>query len=163
MPKAGDLKRGDVIDINGTPHAVKTIEAKSPSSRGASTLYKIRFTNLCSGQKLDDSFKGDDFLKEADCIRTQVQFSYIDGDAYVFMNTDDYSQYELNRADIEEQVGYLYEGLEGITALIMDDKILGIQLPQSVTLTITETTPGVKGATASARTKPARLSSGIEV
>lgn len=51
MPKAGDLKRGDIIDINGVPHAVKLVESRSPSSRGASTLYKILFNNLKTGQK----------------------------------------------------------------------------------------------------------------
>jgi len=60
MPKASELKRGMVVEINGIPHSVKTIEAKSPSSRGASTLYKIRYTNLQSGQKLDESHKSDD-------------------------------------------------------------------------------------------------------
>ncbi|MES9967056.1 MAG: elongation factor P-like protein YeiP, partial [Sedimenticola sp.] len=55
MPKASELKRGTVVEINGAPHAVKQVEAKSPSSRGASTLYKVRFTNLQSGQKLDES------------------------------------------------------------------------------------------------------------
>ena len=95
MPKASDLKRGDVVDINGTPHSVKSVDAKSPSSRGASTLYKIRFTNLRTGQKLDESFKGDSMLVQIDCVRTDVQYSYMDGDEHVFMNTDDYSQYIL--------------------------------------------------------------------
>lgn len=163
MPKASELKRGVIVEINGVPHAVKQLEVKSPSSRGASTLYKVRFTNLKTGQKLDDSFKGDDFLKEADCQRVQVQYSYLDGDTYMFMDTEDYTQYGLNREDIEDQVGYISEGLEGITALLVDGQILGIELPQSVNLTIVETAPGIKGATATGRTKPAILSTGLEV
>ena len=163
MPKASDLKRGMVIDINGVPHAVKQLDAKSPSSRGASTLYKVRFTNLQSGQKLDESYKGDDFLKEADCVRVNVQFSYVDGDSYAFMNTEDFSQYELLGSDLEGQIEYLTEGLEGITALILDGSIISIELPQSVNLEIIETAPGIKGASASARTKPAKLSTGLEV
>jgi len=163
VPKASELKRGVIVEINGVPHAVKQLEVKSPSSRGASTLYKVRFTNLKTGQKLDDSFKGDDFLKEADCQRVQVQYSYLDGDTYMFMDTEDYTQYGLNREDIEDQVGYISEGLEGITALLVDGQILGIELPQSVNLTIVETAPGIKGATATGRTKPAILSTGLEV
>ena len=163
MPKACDLKRGMVVDINGMPHVVKQVEAKSPSSRGASTLYKIRFNNLQSGQKLDQSYKGDDFLKDADCLRTQVQYSYKDGDVYTFMNMEDYSQYSLNEVDLAEQLGYLSEGLEGIIALLVDGNILAIELPQSVTLEIIETAPGIKGATATGRTKPATLSTGLEV
>ncbi len=163
MPKACDLKRGMVVDINGMPHAVKQVEAKSPSSRGASTLYKIRFNNLQTGQKLDESYKGDDFLKEADCLRTQVQYSYKDGDIYTFMNMDDYTQYSLNEDDLAGQLGYLKEGLEGIVALLVDGNILAIELPQSVSLEITDTTPGIKGATATGRTKPATVSTGLDV
>lgn len=163
MPKACDLKRGVVVEINGVPHAVKQVEAKSPSSRGASTLYKVRFTNLQTRQKLDESYKGDDFLKEADCLRTQVQYSYHDGGLFTFMDLEDYSQYSLNRDDLEGQVEYLTEGLEGITALIVDGNILGVELPQSVMLEIADTTPGIKGATATGRTKPAQLSTGLEV
>jgi len=163
VPKASELKRGMVVEINDMPYAVKQVESKSPSSRGAATLYKIRFTNLKTGQKLDESFKGEDFLKQADCLRAQVQFSYVDGDSYTFMNMEDYSQYSLNRNELEGQIEYLSEGLEGISALLMDGEILGIELPQSVVLTVVDTTPATKGATATGRTKPATLNSGLEI
>lgn len=163
MPKACELKRGVIVEINGAPHAVKQVEAKSPSSRGAATLYKIRFTNLQTHQKLDESYKGDDLLKSIDCLRPQVQYSYLDGDLFTFMDMEDYSQYAINREDIEDQVDYLTEGLEGITALIVEGNLLGIELPQSVSLTITDTAPGIKGATATGRTKPAILTTGLEI
>ena len=163
MPKASELKRGMVVEVNGAPHIVKQVEAKSPSSRGAATLYKVRFNNLQTKQKLDESYKGDDFLKDADCLRTEVQYSYFDGEAYTFMNMDDFSQYGLNAEDLEGQLEYLTEGLEGITALLVDGAIQGIELPQSVVLTITETAPGIKGASATGRTKPATLNTGAEV
>lgn len=163
MAKAGDLKRGMVVEINGIPHAVKHVDVKSPSSRGAATLYKIRFTNLKTGQKLDESLKGDDFFKDADLVRAKVQFSYIDGDNYIFMNSEDYTQYTLGREDLEDQIGYLTEGLEGIVALLVDDAPLGLELPSSVQLEIIETAPAIKGATASGRTKTARLTTGIEI
>jgi len=163
VPKACDLKRGMVVDINGAPHAVKEVESKSPSSRGAVTLYKVRFTNLVTGQKLDDSFRGDDFLKDIDCERRQVQFSYVEGDLYTFMDMEDYSQYSLNAEDLEGQVEYLTDGLEGILALLVDGKILGIELPASVVMAIEETAPAIKGATAASRTKTARFATGLEV
>ena len=163
MPKACDLKRGRVVEIGGAPHAIKQVEAKSPSSRGAATLYKVRFANLLTGQKLDESYKGDDLLREADCQRVGVQFSYQDGDAYYFMNSEDYTQYGLNREDLEGQLEYITDGLEGIVALVSDGNILAIELPQSVNMAIVETAPGIKGATATGRTKPAKLASGLEV
>lgn len=163
MPKASDLKRGMIIDIDGTPHIIKQLEAKSPSSRGAATLYKVRFNNLQTHQKLDASFKGDDLLKEADCIRAPVQYSYLDGNIYYFMNMEDFSQYGLNREQIEDQVPYLVEQLEGIIALIMDDKLVGIELPQSVSLVIEETPPPITGSSATNRSKTATLSTGLEI
>lgn len=163
MPKASDLKKGDVVDIDGAPHIVKTLEARSPSARGAATLYKIRFDNLVTRQKRDESLKGDDMLAPADCERMQLQFSYIDGDMYVFMNTEDYAQYQLSTSDLEGQLNYLCDGLDGITGLVVEGNLVAIDLPQSVELEITETAPGIKGASASARTKPATLSTGLVV
>ena len=163
MAKASDLKRGMVVEINGVPHIVKNVDVKSPSSRGASTLYKIRFNNVQTGQKLDESLKGDDFFKDVDLIRAKVQFSYIDDENYIFMNTEDFSQYSLSKDELDEQVNYLSEGLEGIIALLVDDEVLGIELPAAVVLEVLETPPAIKGATASSRTKPARLSTGAEI
>lgn len=163
MAKASDLKRGMVLEINGVPHAIKQVEAKSPSSRGGVTMYKIRFTNLKTGQKLDEAYKGDDFLKEADYVRAKAQFSYKDGDTYFFMNTEDYTQYSLDADAIEDKIEYLTDGLDGIIALLVDDEIFGIELPSSVVMEIVETAPMIKGATASGRTKTARLPTGLEV
>ncbi len=163
MPKASDLKKGMVVEINGVPHAVKQLEAKSPSSRGASTIYKVRFTNLLSKQKLDESYKGDDLLQEADCMRVPIQFSYLDGDNTIFMNSEDYSLYEVSTSELEDQLGYITEATEGMVALLMDDKLLSVELPQSVNMEIIETPPAIKGASASARTKPAKLTTGLEV
>lgn len=163
MPKASDLKRGQVVEINNAPYVVKKIDVRSPSSRGANTLYKVRFNALQSGQKLEETYKGEDMLKDVDLLKRQVQYSYNEGDIYTFMDVEDYTQYSLNRDEMEDELPYLTDGLEGLLALIIDDKVLGIELPQAVNLTIEDTTPALKGATATARTKPARLVSGLEI
>lgn len=163
MLKASDLKKGLVVEVNGIPHTVKQIEVRNPTSRGATTLYKVRLNNLKTGQKLDETFKGDDMLKEAECVRAKVQYSYVDGDSYIFMDTEDYSQYTLSAEDLEGKVEYLTEGLEGIVALLIDDVPLNIELPSSVSLEIVETPPNIKGASASGRTKTARLTTGLEI
>ena len=163
MPKASELKKGDVIDIGGAPHIASHIESRSPSARGSSTLYKVRFHNLITGHKLDETYKGDVFLTEAQCERVGVQFSYVDGEQHIFMNTSNYAQYGLNSDAIEDQLYYLSEGLEGITALLVEDRIVAIDLPQSVVMEIVDTTPGIKGATATARSKPATLTTGLVV
>jgi elongation factor P len=163
VAKASELKKGMVVDINGIPHIVKDIEVRNPSSRGAATLYKVRFNNLKTGQKLDESLKGDDFFKAADFVRAKAQFSYKDGDNYVFMNNEDYSQYSLSSDDLEDQIGYLIDGLDGISALLVDDEAIGIELPSSVVMEILETAPPMKGSSVTGRTKTARLTTGIEI
>ncbi len=163
VPKANELKRGMVVEINDQPHVVKNVEVRNPSSRGASTLYKIRFTHLKTKQKLDETLKGDDLLKEADSVKATIQYSYQDGDDYVFMNMDDYEQYILNKNDIEDQLGYLTEGLEGLTGILLDGVLITIELPGTVELEIVETAPGMKGASATSRTKPAFMTTGLEV
>ncbi len=163
MPKASDLKQGSAIEINGEPYAVKTIEVRNPTSRGASTLYKIRFIHMKTKQKLDESYKGDDFLKEADCTKTMVQYSYKDGESYTFMNLETFEQYTLGADDLEGQIHYLTEGLEGIIILLLDDAPLGIELPTAISMEIIETPPAMKGASATNRTKPAKLPTGLEV
>ena len=163
MPKASDLKQSSIVEINGEPYGVKKIEVRNPTSRGASTLYKIRFAHMKTKQKLDESYKGDDFLKEADCIKVNAQYSYKESDNYTFMNTETYEQYTLNEEDLNAQVKYLTEGLEGIIVLLFDDAPLGIELPNAIHLDIVETPPAMKGASATNRTKPAQLTTGLEV
>ncbi|MDA1075490.1 MAG: elongation factor P-like protein YeiP [Proteobacteria bacterium] len=163
MPKASELKKGQVVDIDGAPHIVRQVEARSPSSRGAVTLYKVRFNNLINGQKRDESLKGDDMFHESDCIRSTVQFSYVDGEDYVFMDTEDYTQFSLPASDLVDERNFLTEGLGGIVALHTDGQLLSVTLPTIVDLVITETAPSIKGATAAGRTKTAVLSTGYEV
>lgn len=163
MPRANELKNGMVIDIGGIPHVVKQIEVKSPSARGAATLYHIRYNNMQTGNKLDETYKGDDLLKEADCERVPVQFSYEDGDNWVFMNSEDFTQYEIPLDDMADDKGYITPDMQGLQALIMDGKLLTLILPASVELEVVETPPSMKGASATSRTKPAKLSTGLEV
>lgn len=163
MPKANELKQGTAIEINGEPYVVKKIEVRNPTSRGATTLYKVRFAHMKTKQKLDETYKSDDMLKAADCSRVNVQYSYQDGDTYYFMNSETYEQYSLSAEDLEGQIEYLSEGLEGLIMLLMDDSALGIQLPTTISLQIVETPPAMKGASATNRTKPAKLTTGLEI
>ena len=113
--------------------------------------------------RLHESFKGEDFLRDADCLRVQVQYSYRDGDDFCFMNLDDYSQYTLPATELTDESQLMIEGLEGIYALLIDGAIAGIELPQFVELEITEFDSAIKSASATNRTKPATLSSGLVI
>lgn len=163
MPKASEIKKGSIVELDGQPHIARQVEVKSPSSRSGTTLYKIRFVNLQTQQKTDLSCKGEESFNSIDFVRREVQFCFRDADGYTFMDNEDYSQYTLAAPELEEQAGYLTEGLSGLIALLVEDRLVGIELPQSVNLEIVDTAPGIKGASATGRTKPARLSSGIEI
>ncbi len=163
MPKASELKKGMIVEIDGAPHIVRQVEAKSPSSRGAATLYKVRFNNMLTQQKLDGSYKGEDLLSPVDCQRVDVQYSYLDGDIYYFMNSEDYSQYGLDADRLQDQIPYLVEQQEDIIALLVDGELVGIELPQSVNLEIIDTPPPITGSSATNRSKTARLNTGLEV
>ena len=163
MPKASDLKRGGVVGINGQPYIVQNIDVKAPSSRGANTLYKVRFNHAKTRQKLDETYKGEDQLDDIDLERCQCSFSYKDGEQFVFMDDEDYSQYTLAEDDLGDQALYITDGLSGLMALLVEGQVIAVELPQSVVLEIVETAPGIKGASASARTKPATCSTGLVI
>ncbi|MBR4189462.1 MAG: elongation factor P-like protein YeiP [Kiritimatiellae bacterium] len=159
--KACDLAKGTVVELNGDPHIVEQLRTQTPSARGAATLYKVRFRNLRTRAKLDQTYKGDDALKECEFDTRKVEFSYSEGDRFTFMDQEDYSQYELMRDELGDATDYLIDGTEGIKALFKDGKLLGIQMPDSVDLEITECAPSMRGASVTARTKAATLETGL--
>jgi elongation factor P len=163
MLKASNLKKGSVVAINQQIYMVKHIDVKTPSARGALTLYKVRLMNVQNGQKLDQSFKGNDMLEDVELSRRPVQYIFKEGSLYTFMDSEDYNQYTLGEETIEDQSVWLTDNLEGITALLNDGSIISIELPQSIHLDITDTSPAIKGATVTGRTKSATLSNGVVV
>lgn len=163
MPKASEVKKGEVILLNQQMLQVKNIEVQSPSARGAATLYKMKFRNIQTGNKAEERFKGDDMLEKVDLLRRPVSFSYDEGEALVFMDDEDYSQYNIQKADIEEERLFITESIQGVLVLIVDEQVIGLELPQSVDMEIKETAPAIKGASANARTKPAEFETGLIV
>lgn len=163
MPKASSLSRGNIINIDNHPYQVKQIEVHSPSARGANTLYKVRYASLISGQKLDQTYKGNDWLEEMTVDKRRVSFLYQDQHLYTFMDSETFEQYALAEAALEHQVQWLVDGLENITVLLRDGHPLCIELPATIDLEIVATAPAIKGATATNRNKPATLSNGVSV
>ena len=163
MPKASNLQKGNIVNIDNHPYQVKQIDVHTPSARGANTLYKVRYASLITGQKRDQTYKGNDNLAEMEVDKRQVSFLYRDQNLYTFMDSENYEQYTLSEETLEGQVPWLVDGLEGITALIRDGHPLCIELPQTIDLEIADTAPAIKGATATNRNKPAELSNGVSV
>jgi elongation factor P len=160
---AKDTKRGHIVNYNGAPCMIETINVQSPSARGAATLYKFKARNLINKQKVDITSKGTDSLKEADFAKRPVKYMYSDPGEVHFLDQEDYNDFVLSKGDLTEELQYLTENLEGVMALIYNDQCVGIQLPLSVELKVVQCDPGIKGASATSRTKPATLETGLVV
>lgn len=163
MSKASDVKKGEIVRYRERVCAVRKIETRTPSSRGSNTLYKMKLQDVQTRQNYDETFKGEDMFEDVDFVRRQASYSYFDGELYVFMDDEDFSQYSFNELDLEDQLGYLSDGLTGLIVMVIDGIAAGIQLPASVDLEIVETSPALKGGTVTKRTKRATLSTGLEV
>lgn len=163
MPRANELKRGDVVELNGQLLLIKDIEVNNPSARGASTLYKVRFTNIKTRLKHEERFKGDDIVNTVEMTRHPVTFSYVDGNDYIFMDTEDFTQYSFPKDDLEDELLFITEDIQGLQILKVGDELIGLELPQAVELEIQETAPAMKAASASARTKPAKFITGLVI
>ncbi len=163
MLKTCDLKKGDVVKIEGEPHIVEGLKVQKPSARGAVTLYKIRFRNLQTKRKVDESLHGDDVFEEADFERRPVQYLFGDSESITFMDLEDYSQFSLTKEEIEDEWPYITEGIEGLMSISSEGRVLGLQVPTFITMTIIETQPSVKGGSVTSRPKPATMATGLVV
>lgn len=161
--KAADVKKGNVIEHNNTVYQVRDIERSSPQGRGGNVTFRFTLYSVPAGNKFDLSLRADDDLKELDLVRREASFSYMDGDAFVFLDTEDFTPYQLDANIIGDMAGYITEGLEGVYVQLIDDAPVAIQLPPNVVLEVVDTPPELKGGTATKRPKPAKLSTGIEI
>lgn len=163
MLQPGDLKRGLIVDIEGAPCVIENVTVQTPSSRGANTIWKVRARNLRTRNKVDATYRGGDTIAEPNFEKRPVQFLYSDGDGYHFMDLGDYNQFSLQESDIEEEAGYLTDEIEGVRALVLDEEVIGVELPLAVELAIAECDPAVRGNSATARQKNAKLVTGLVI
>jgi elongation factor P len=163
MPKASDIKKNAAIEHKGKGLIVRDIALSVPQGRAGGSLYRMRLYDVVTGAKVDETFKAEDMLNFADLSRRPSMFSYIDGDEYVFMDNEDYTPYNLNKDSISEELFFINEDTQGLSIIIVDEVPVAVDLPSSVELVITETDPSIKGGSATARTKPAILSTGLTI
>jgi elongation factor P len=160
---AKDIKRGSIVNYQGAPCMIETITVQTPSARGANTFYKYRARNLITKQKVDITLRGGDSLDEADFTRRPVKYMYADAECLHFLDQTDYNQYALQKDDLADEISYLTEDLEGVQALIYNEQCVGIQLPLTVELRVVQCDPGIRGDSATSRTKPATLETGLVI
>ncbi|SDZ95418.1 translation initiation factor 5A precursor (eIF-5A) [Desulfuromusa kysingii] len=162
MINANDLRKGIVFLLDSAPCIVIDVSFQSPTARGGTTLVKTKYRNLITGQVLNSSFKAGDKMDEADFARRKGQFLYAMGDQGVFMDQENYEQYEISGDLYDEIKGYLLENGE-VSLGVFNDQVVTLELPQVVELIVTETAPAIRNATATAQTKEAILETGISV
>jgi elongation factor P len=157
-----ELTRGDILEVDGDPWQVAEVQSQTPSARGAAMIVKAKMKNLRTGQSLSKTWRGGETVSQAEVAYRQVQFLYRQGDAFAFMDLQSYDQFELDTRLVGETAGFMLENVE-LRTLLFKDKVIGLELPNTVTLTISETAPALKGATAQAQLKPATMETGIQV
>ncbi len=162
MVNTSNLKRGLIIEMDGAPWVVMDVAFQAPSARGASTLTKAKIRNLISGAVLNKSWRGGEMLQEADYEKRTVQFLYKSGDEFCFMDEESYDQFSLSAENLGDAAGYLLDGMQ-VRSMLFNGQVVSIELPVTVELLVTETTPNLKGSTAQAQLKPALLETGITV
>jgi elongation factor P len=153
-----EVKKGAKLLIGGAPFTVVDLEFVKPGK--GQGLYRCRLRNLSDGAILDRTYRSDDSVDEADISEAQMQFLYIDGNQYWFMDTNNFEQVVLDKNQISEARNYLQE--EGVvTVLLHDGKPIAVTPPNFIDLTVTETEAALKGATKDSGAKPATVETGL--
>ncbi len=162
MFTTSDFKKGLVIQLEGAPCVLLDILVQSPSARGANTMVKTKYRNLLTGQVLDKTFRSGDKVDEADFERHKGQFLYADGGRGVFMDLENYEQFEMEADNFSLLSPFLLDGTE-VTLGLFEGRMVSVDLPMIVELSIIETPPVMKNATATAETKEAILETGLKL
>lgn len=161
MATTADFRNGMVLEIDGQLFQMTYFQHVKPGKGGAFVRTKLK--NVRSGNVLDRTYNAGERVNEVRLERRPIQFSYADGHFYHFMDMQTYDDIMLNDDVIgADQLKYLKEGME-CEGLVHNDKVIMVELPVFVELTIVQTDPGVRGDTATGGTKPAKLETGATV
>lgn len=154
---ASSIRKGNILELEGQLYTVLTAESFFPGKGTPTTQVEMR--RLSDGVKTVQRYKTTEQVERAYVEDSEHTYLYQDGDNYVFMNPQNYEQVSVSADVLGDQAVYLQEGM-ACNVSIFDGVAVAIELPQRVTLEVTETEPTVKGQTASSSYKPAILSNG---
>jgi elongation factor P len=157
---ATQMRPGMVIKHNNELHAVFSVEHRTPGNLRAFIQAKLR--NIRTGAMFEYRFRSGDAIDKVMVDETEMEFLYSEGDNYYFMNIESYEQTYLSKEILGDAVDYLTPNLQ-IKVEFYDGKAVGIELPQTVAMTVVETEPGLKSATATNVTKAAKTETGLIV
>jgi len=157
---ATQMRPGMVIMFKDDLHLVFSVENRTPVNLRAFIQAKLR--NIRTGAMFVERFRSPDPIDRVVVDEVKMEFLYNDGDDYYFMDMETFEQTHLKRETLGDAVDYLMPNLT-IAVSFHDGKAVGIELPTVVEMTVVETEPGIKSATASSVTKPAKLETGLVV
>ena len=157
---AFDIRPGNLLEHNGKLWRVAKIQHVKPGKGGA--FMQVEMKDISGGSKLNERFRSEDKVEKAHVESRDMQYLYLDGDNLVFMDNESYEQISIAVEDLEAQMGYLLPNTVAVVTFHGEAPI-GLDLPASVVLEVTETEAAIKGQTASGSGKPATLETGITV
>lgn len=161
MATTNDLKNGLVLKLDGGElWAVVEFQHVKPGKGGAFVRTKLK--NVLSGKVVDKTFNAGVKVEVANVDKREMQFSYMDGDDFVFMDTETYDMLHVSRGAVGDSANYLLENMMA-TVAINEGNVLYIDLPAAVELLVAETEPGLQGDRSTGGTKPATLETGAEI
>lgn len=160
MISTNDFRTGLTIELDGDVHQVVEFQHVKPGKGSAFVRSKLR--NLRTGAVIERTFNAGEKVPRARVDKREVQYLYKDGTTYNFMDLETYDQMALTAEELGDAVKYLKENMN-IFVLSFQGKPMGVDLPNFVELAVVETSPGIKGDTASGGTKPATLETGHTV
>ena len=160
MISVNDFRTGLTILVEGNLYRVIDFQHVKPGKGAAFVRSKLR--NLRNGNVVEKTFRAGEKVEKAMVENRKMQYLYAQGDEHVFMDMESYDQTTLSSAQIEDELKYLLENME-LHIQSYQGEMIGIELPNTVTLVVAETEPGIKGDTASGGTKPAKMETGLMV
>ncbi len=160
MISSNDFRPGVSIELDGSVWRVVEFLHVKPGKGAAFVRTKLK--NVQTGSVVEKTFRAGETLPQANLEKSTMQYTYKEGDSFVFMDMESYEENQLSVAQIGDRVKYLKEGME-VNVVRWGEKIMEVELPNSVVLEVTQTDPGFKGDTATGGNKPAIVETGAQI
>ena len=159
MISGSELRKGVIIELEGGLYQV--LEYRHVKMK-RTALARVKLRDINAGHTIERTFQSDEKFVRARLDSRLMQYLYNDGDLYYFMDEENFEQMPLSASQLDEAVNYLKEG-RSLEVSSYKGEIIGVELPITVELQVTETEPGFRGNTATAGTKPAKLETGLTI
>lgn len=160
MISVNEFKNGLTIEFDGSLWRIVEFQHVKPGKGGAFVRSKLK--NIRTGALQEKTFRSTEKVEKAQVDTKKMQYLYMNGENFVFMDTDTYEQIEMPGDEIVDEQKYLLENMV-VNVMMYGNETIGVELPKTVDLTVAETEPGIRGDTSSGGTKPATMETGLVV